>query len=162
MIRLVKYALEATFFHPEIDIMVDWLNDPENVRYSEQRHKHHRYETQFAYFSNGPDIFRKIYTDEQFIGTIAAYTDRNNSVAYVGILIGKAWWGKGYGYEAWSTFCDHLLDHGIRKIEAGAMANNFGMVKIFRKYDMTCEGVRYQHFLNGSELIDMVQYGKTK
>lgn len=141
--------------------MVDWLNDPEVVRYSEQRHHKHNTESQLEYITDGPKEFRTIHTSDAFIGTIAAHVDENNSVANVGILIGeKKEWGKGYGTEAWQAFCDYLLGHGTRKIEAGAMACNFGMIHIFRKTGMHLEGHRSGHFQLNGELVDMALWAR--
>lgn len=141
--------------------MVKWLNDPDIVQFSEQRHRKHDEESQAHYIDNGPDVFREIHAGQSFIGTITASIDKNNSVANVGILIGeKSEWGKGYGTEAWRAFCEQLLRHGIRKIEAGAMACNFGMMHIFRKTGMHEEAVIPYHFLLDGKLIDMVQWGK--
>lgn len=137
---------------PAIQKMVKWLNDPEVTKYSEQRHRKHDVHSQLEHVY-GPVRFREIHTADAFIGTIAAHVDENNSVANVGILIGeKKEWGKGYGTEAWQAFCDYLLANGIRKIEAGAMASNLGMISIFKKTGMHAEGVLEAHFLlNGKE-----------
>jgi|KBSMisStaDraftv2_1062788.scaffolds.fasta_scaffold945353_2 RimJ/RimL family protein N-acetyltransferase len=141
--------------------MVRWLNDPDVVQFSEQRHHRHDEESQAHYITDGCSIFREIHTEKRFIGTITADIDRANSVANVGILIGeKKEWGKGYGTEAWKTFCDHLLTHGIRKIEAGTMACNYGMLNIFRRTGMHHEGQRYNHFLLGNELFDLLQWAR--
>ena len=144
-----------------LDMIARWLNDPEIVRYSEQRHHKHDWESQLEYIDNGPDIYRLIHCGPKFIGTISAYIDKPNSVADVGILIGdKSVWGKGYGTEAWIAFCDHLFLHKIRKIEAGAMNINAGMIAIFQKYRMHFEGYRNGHFIVNGEPVHMVMWGK--
>jgi RimJ/RimL family protein N-acetyltransferase len=149
---------------PHLKLMVQWLNDPVVVQYSEQRHQVHTEETQQEYIDDGPDIFREIHTHQgKFIGTITANIDRPNSVADVGILIGeKEEWSKGYGFEAWSAFCNHLLTHGMRKIEAGTMSRNRAMLKVFGKYGMNYEGCRHEHFWleNDKHTTDMLLYGK--
>lgn len=156
-LRLVPSVMDPSPIHRN----VQWLNDPKVVRYSEQRHRQHTYESQFHYVGNGPSIFREIHADDAFIGTITATIDRNNDVADVGIMIGeKSVWGNGYGYEAWAGFCDYLFENGVRKIEAGAMSENRPMIGIFRKYKMEYEGRRSEHFLLGEELVDMVLWGK--
>lgn len=150
-----------TFNALNIKDMVRWLNDPDVVRYSEQRHKHHTEETQLDYLTNGPDVFREIYLEDRFIGTISAYIDHPNSVADVGILIGeKKEWGKGLGFEAWEAFCDSLFKVGIRKIEAGHMAGNHSMMQICRKYEMHDEGRRLKHFIHNGWPTDVVMWGK--
>lgn len=90
------------------DQHVAWLNDPEVVRYSEQRHKRHTLETQHSYvngvWSNPGSWIWLICkpTPLDAIGTITAHCDENNKVANMGILIGeKTAWGQGYGSEAW-------------------------------------------------------------
>jgi RimJ/RimL family protein N-acetyltransferase len=144
-----------------LETMVRWLNDSSITRYSEQRHQCHDVESQLHYVMDGPRIFREIHAEEKFIGTITAHIDEDNSVANVGILIGeKSEWGKGYGTEAWIALCDHLLNNGIRKVEAGAMSINLGMIHIFRKSKMFYEGRRHAHFLCGQETVDMVLWGK--
>ena len=155
--------VKSNVSNQHLNLMVAWLKDPDVVRWSEQRHQHHDIETQRQYISDGTDIFREIHTHQShFIGTITACIDRDNSVADVGILIGeKKEWGKGYGFEAWKGFCDHLLTNGMRKIEAGTMSRNKPMLRIFSKYGMTYEGVRNDHFvLSKEETADMFLYGK--
>lgn len=138
---------------------IGWLNDHENVRYSEQRHKRHTVATQLEYLQMG-EFIGEISFGNDLVGTISAKLDRPNSVADIGILIGKKFWGDGIGLEAWAAFCDHLLAHGTRKVEAGMMANNFGMIGVCRKYGMINEGRKYDHFLFGEELIDATYFGK--
>jgi ribosomal-protein-alanine N-acetyltransferase len=146
-----------------IQANVDWLNDPEIVRYSEQRHTKHTVEGQIQYIKSfdHPSRFLMMIFNDQIIGTMTAHVDTDNDVADVGIMIGdKSMWGKGLGFEAWEGLCDHLLANGIRKVEAGAMSENRGMVAIFRKYGMVYEGRRFGHFLLGKEVCDLVQWGK--
>ena len=149
-----------------INKQVEWLNDSDVVEYSEQRHKKHNFETQRSYlgrFLHRPDKLREVFLDDKLIGTITAYIDEANSVANVGILIGeKSIWGQGYGHEAWRGFCDYLLDNGVRKIEAGTMGINFGMINICRRYGMRQEGRLTDHFWIKDQLVDLVMFGKTR
>ena len=144
--------------------VVGWLNDPETMRYSENRHRKHSVDLQQIHIlmmTGSPHRYMEIRYGDALIGTISARVDEHNSVADVGILIGeKKVWGKGYGTEAWQAFCDYLLGSGVRKIEAGAMAINFGMINIFRKTGMHEEGKRSDHFLVGNELVDMVMWAR--
>lgn len=143
---------------------VRWLNDPEVVRYSEQRHKKHSFYSQVAYlghFNGGTNRFVEIHLGTKLIGTMTAYIDRENSVADVGILIGdKSQWGRGFGSEAWQAFCDTLLVTGIRKIEAGCMSANKSMMSIARKTGMVLEGRRTEHFFFEGELCDMCLWAR--
>lgn len=148
---------------PTFWAMVDWLNDPEVVQYSEQRHRTHTVDTQlnYVYSFKPPSEFRVIYWGEEPIGTITAQVDEINKVADIGIMIGdKQCWGEGFGTEAWVAMMNHLFETGIYKIEAGCMSPNAGMKRIFGKSGMTREGFRDSHFVFRSGRADMEQWAK--
>jgi len=143
--------------------VAEWLNDPEVVQYSEHRHLTHSSITQINYhremIANGSAYFA--ICDPDMIGTISARMDQPNKVAQVGILIGdKTKWGKDYGFQAWKAMGDWLFEGGIRKIEAGCMATNYGMISVFLKYGMLFEAYIPGHFLVGEEEVAEVRYGK--
>ena len=147
-LQLKDSAMEAQ----AIRKMVRWLTDAENIKYSEQRHLRHSLNSQYTYINTTGSVtaefkFKEIYLDSELVGTISAAIDLYNDVADVGILIGKEYWNRGIGAEAWETFCDHLLTHGVRKIEAGCMSINRGMIRIFEKTKMVYEGGRADHFM---------------
>lgn len=147
---------------------VDWLNDKEVVRFSEQRHKTHTLESCLAYWQslkNSPSLFWAIETKAKVhIGNITAHFDIANGSADIGILIGnKSCWGKGYGQEAFSTVCEFLLEHAsIRKVTAGTMAWNVGMRKVMAKSGMIEDGIRKRHFLLCEEEVDLIFSAKYK
>lgn len=150
---------------PTLSEIVKWLNDPEVVRFSEQRHKKHTLATQLAYVQTfkGEDIYWGIYHGDSIIGTISYHIDKPNSVANVGIMIGdKDYWGMGYGFEAWKRICDYLLWKGVRKVEAGCMAINASMIRICLRYGMTEEGRIKGHFLYQNKPTDLLLFGKTQ
>ena len=137
---------------------VEWLNDPVNVRYSEQRHLKHSLDSQAVYACMGG--FHEVYFGNDLVGTIKVHTDAENSVSNVGILIGRKYWGYGFATEAWTGFCDWLLANGTRKIEAGMMSINRGMIKVCQKYEMHEEGRLFEHFYVEGSVVDQVNYGK--
>ena len=163
-----------------LDRHVEWLNDPEVVKYSEQRHKQHTEASQHKYLNEFPGeshiwLIKIVehpdpppplrggpihYTD---IGTITAYIDEPNRLANMGIMIGeKETWGQGYGLEAWTAVMDRLFTKaGIRKIEAGMMVENFPMKSICSRSDMVYDGYRREHFLLDGRPVDLVYYGLT-
>jgi RimJ/RimL family protein N-acetyltransferase len=144
--------------------MVDWLSDPKNVQYSEQRHRKHNMATQQAYvrtfdhINNHFWLIRKGTTD---IGTITAHRDPINGIGEIGILIDHHYWGKGYGRQAWSAVMDYLLQN-MRKVETGTRADNAGMRKVMENCGMVFEGERISHFMDGDETFDLVMYGRLK
>jgi RimJ/RimL family protein N-acetyltransferase len=148
---------------------VDWLNDPETVKYSEQRHRKHTMDTQRQYlwtFPKNSHIWLIEYalsptTELKAIGTITAYIDEPNGVANMGIMLGEKR-GRGHGIAAWSTVMDYLFQNGIRKVEAGMMAVNGGMRAICRKSKMNYEGTQLDHFIFEGKPCDLLHYGKIK
>lgn len=143
---------------------VGWLNDPMVVRYSEQRHKKHTLESCRQYwqsFIDSPHIFWAMTAIEPplgHIGNMNAHIDTTNSVADVGILIGeRTVWGKGYGLEAWVAVCNYLLcDVGIRKVTAGTIAANKGMIRIMEKADMVADGRRIRQCMVDGIEVDII------
>jgi RimJ/RimL family protein N-acetyltransferase len=158
-LRIVPFAEE--YLTPRY---VDWLNDPDVMRYSEQRHRRHTMESCRDYwlsFAGTPHHFWAIVVSEGglgHIGNINAYIDEKNRLADVGILIGeKTVWGQGYGLEAWRAVCSHLLEaEGLRKVTAGTVSANKGMLRIMEKSGMVDDGCRRRHFLFESREVDVV------
>lgn len=148
------------------DRYVSWLNDPDVVRYSEQRHKRHDLTSCKAYmesFAGSPHYFIAIAAKDPslgHIGNINVYVDENNGTADIGILLGhKKIWGCGYGAEAWEAVCRYLLlDRKFRKVTAGTSANNEGMRGIMRRCSMLDDGKRQRQLVIDGQEIDVV-YG---
>jgi [ribosomal protein S5]-alanine N-acetyltransferase len=147
---------------------VAWLRDPDVVKYSEQRHRNHTLSSQLRWVQSfaGRSVLWGIYridSGEQ-IGNLTAMVDEPNNVADVGIMIGdKASWRKGFGSEAWSAACTWLLhpDGGkVRKLEAGCMRENEGMLAILQKTRFVYEGERANHFLLNHNPVGAVLYGR--
>lgn len=143
---------------------VSWLNDPEVVHFSEQRHRVHTLKSCREYWDSynaTPNLFWAIVTRvEPFlhIGNITATVDLHNQLADVGILIGeKKIWGQGYGLEAWIGVCEYLVSAGLRKITAGTLASNKAMLKVMQRSAMVEDGRRIRQVIlgDGSE-VDMI------
>lgn len=144
--------------------LVEWLNDPEVVRYSDNRHRRHTLSTSREYlrsFSDSPNCYWAILLrvgEPGMIGSITSYIDRDNRVADIGILVGdKRCWCGGYGVEAFSGVVDWLFrSRGMRKVTAGTMAANAGMLGIMRKIGMREEARKQRHYLLDQAEVDMV------
>ncbi len=143
---------------------VGWLNDPEVVRYSENRHRRHTIKSCRDYFQSVVTAGHPFWAIHEraapmgHIGNITAYLDRPNGVADVAIMIGEpAARGCGYGAEAWCAVIDKLLGPmGIRRVQAGTMAVNAAMRSLFHKSKMIEEGVQRGRFLLDGDPVDMV------
>lgn len=143
---------------------VSWLNDPEVVRYSEQRHYQHTLQTCRHYYEStkqSPHFFLAIEqsTSSEHIGNIGVAIDPYNHLADVSILLGeKKVWGKGYASLAWRLVLDELLRHHfLRKITAGTMAVNEPMLRLMQRTGMQIEARREGHFLWEGQEVALVQ-----
>jgi [ribosomal protein S5]-alanine N-acetyltransferase len=149
---------------------VNWLNDPEVVRFSDQRRYKHSLESCREYwksFTDSPNYFWAVVEmgdEPRHIGNMNTYVDKNNLIADIGILIGeKSVWGKGYGLEAWMAVCNYLLtDAKIRKITAGALSTNTRMLSIMRHAGMFEECRRIRHAFFEGDYVDIVHYALFK
>lgn len=143
---------------------VGWLNNPELMRYSEQRHKSHTIESCEVYwrsFKNSPNILwaiEEIKDGFGHIGNINAYINNHNKIADVGILIGEiVAQGNGYGYEAFKGVSQYLFGNTkIRKVTAGTVSTNLSMIKIMNKMKMKEDGIRKRHYLIQEEAVDVI------
>ncbi len=143
---------------------VGWLNDPDVVRYSEQRHRRHSLDSCRRYFESlagSSDHFWAIEAKDPalgHIGNITVTVDEPNRVGDVAILLGeKSAWGGGLGGEAWGEVCRFLLAEGaMRKVSAGTMATNHAMLGIMRRTGMIEEGRRPRHFLLDGAEVDLI------
>jgi RimJ/RimL family protein N-acetyltransferase len=86
--------------------------------------------------------------------------DIHNLVADIGILIGeRRVWNQGFGLEAWTAVCDYLFRiGGMRKITAGTLEANAGMLSIMRRAGMVEDGVRVRQYLFEGREVDLI-YG---
>lgn len=158
--RLCLSAFSAGHLTPRY---VAWLNDPEVVRFSEQRHRVHTMESCRAYWSGMRQAGGLLWAIEtrsgEHIGNISAQPDVPNKSVELAILIGdKPSWHQGYGTEAWGAVCEYLLGVvGARCAVAGTMAVNDGMRAIFARTGMVDEGLRKRYFIWEEQEVDMVQ-----
>ncbi len=146
---------------------VSWLNDPEVVRFSEQRFKTHTLESCRDYmqsFANTTNHFWALVARDVklgHIGNMNAYVDEVHKVADVGILIGeKQAWKQGLGLEAWSAVCKWLLDKGgMRKVTAGTLSINDDMLCLMRRGGMVEDAqCRKQCLFEGKEVDIIYNY----
>ncbi|MBU1042432.1 MAG: GNAT family N-acetyltransferase [Proteobacteria bacterium] len=160
-VRLAPF--EQRHLSPEY---VSWLNDQDLMSCSEQRHRQHTLESCRTYwegFSGTPHCFWAIEALDLgglHIGNLNAYIDRANGIADMGLLIGHSRARrKGYGQLAWNTALSHLLNQTeIRKVTAGAMAVNEGMLRIAEHSGMHQDGCRSRHFMREGKEVDLVYW----
>jgi RimJ/RimL family protein N-acetyltransferase len=146
---------------------LNWLTDPEVVRFSNQRFYTHSRENALAYlnsFTGSNNLFLAILLadTQQLVGTITAYCSQHHQTADMGLLIGdRSCWGKGIGLDAWSTLLDYLLNVCcLRKVTAGTLRCNVGMVRIMERSGMQLEAVRARQELVNEVAHDALYYAK--
>jgi len=163
-----KKVLLRLFTEADIDsIYIGWLNDPDVVRFSNQRFLKHDRESCFRYFSSFKEtenLFINIRTlsDDRSVGTMTAYISTHHCTVDVGIMIGdKSIWGLGYGQDAWDTLTSWLLERDdIRKLTAGTLACNTSMIRIMEKSGMHHEATKEAQEIVNNEVVDILYYAK--
>ena len=149
---------------------VDWLNDPEVVKFSQQRHLSHDIYSQRDYVEEASELGHIWLVATNLgaiiapVGTVSVRIDHNNQVGDMGILIGnKLMWRNGYATEAWKEVMRWCFDElKLRKIECGCMSPNLGMRQLAVKTGMRIEGGKVSHFLLDGKPVDAVYYGKMR
>lgn len=143
---------------------IAWLNDPEVVRYSDQRHQRHTLATCQGYvesFAGTPNHLWAIEAQDEalgFVGTMTAYVDAPHGVADLGILLGeRKAWGRGLGSEAWQAAIGYLFrEVGIRKVTAGTVEANRPMLAMMRRAGMVEDGRRLRQCVVEGREVDVV------
>lgn len=131
------------------DDYIDWLQDPQVLKYLEVRHTPQTRENITEFVNNMHNasnnlmlgIFLKDYN--KHIGNIKlGPIDWRYKRADIGIIIGdKNQWGKGYAPEAIEAVCSLAFNElGLSRVQAGAYASNVGSQKAFEKVGFHIEG----------------------
>ncbi len=149
------------------DEYVAWLNDPEVVKYSNQRFVSHTLESCRRYyqgFAGSANLFVSVRSkaDGTAIGTMTAYVSPHHQTVDIGIMIGcRSVWGTGMGQDAWNTLLNWFIgERRVRKVTAGTMRCNAPMVKLMERSAMTLEAIRPQQELLDGVPQDMLYFGK--
>jgi RimJ/RimL family protein N-acetyltransferase len=145
-------------------LYVSWLNNPDIMRYSEQRHKTHTLESCRMYldsYQNTPNMLWAIEdkaNNNVHIGNINTYINIDNQLADIGILIGEIEvQGKGYGFESFKAVSGYLFNNSeVRKVTAGTVSLNKPMIRIMQKMKMRDDGVRKQHYLLEGKEVNVI------
>ncbi len=138
-----------------------WLNDPVLMRFSEQRHKSHTFETALEHLDFcrlNHSWFWAIYFGSDMIGTLTAH-GHSYGIVDMGILIGSEFGDCGYGLEAWTAALEYLRKQPhVRKVTAGTLAANLPMLKLLQRAGMQPDGRRTQHYVIDGQPVDVCYY----
>ena len=120
-----------------------------------------------AMMASSTDLFLAMHqvVDNRFIGTVkVGYINFYAGTADIGIMIGcRDLWGKGLATDALASLCGYLLRTvGLRRLTAGVMAINPGMVRVFEKLGFVQEGVFRQQDRTNDGYCDHIHLGCLK
>src|SRR5882762_7286477 len=148
---------------------VDWLNDKELTKWSEQRYRTHTIFTQQHFLDeasvmgdplvwdirkkpDGKDVGIGAVVEWQSIGSLHAYCDERHRRVDLGIMLGPLYHNNGYAAEAWDAACKYLAaKHGMRKFEAGFADGNVPILKMLMRLGWAPECRRENHFIIDGE-----------
>jgi ribosomal-protein-alanine N-acetyltransferase len=145
-----------------------WMNDAEVTRYLETRYLPQSRDNILAYVKamqgKADEIFLAIClrSDNRHIGNIKLgplkWIHRYGDIS---LLIGeKDCWGKGYASEAIRLLCEYAFGTlNLRKVCAGAYADNIGSIRAFENVGFVREGALRGQFVVGGQAIDHVLLG---
>ena len=146
---------------------IAWLNDSDVVRFSNQRFLKHDRESCSRYlatFEETKNLFITVrrLSNDSALGTMTAYVSNHHGTVDVGIMIGdKSVWGHGCGQDAWNILISWLLERNdIRKVTAGTLACNTGMIKLMERSGMHYEATRKAQEKVNEEIVDILYYAK--
>ena len=146
---------------------VGWLNDPDVVKYSNQRFYQHTpasCEKYFASFVGTDNLFLKIERkiDGLFLGTMTAYISKPHQTVDIGVMVGRrSVWGAGIGLDAWNTLIEWFFrQESIRKVTAGTLQSNAAMIKLMMRSGFILEAVRPKQELLDGIPQDVLYYGR--
>jgi len=123
------------------DNYISWLNDPEVIKFSQQRLKRHTKYSSELYineFKHKGNFFFAIEADECHVRHAAVTMLDYGSRADLGILIGdRSYWGLGVVGSAWGQAIEFLkLEKKVKKITAGTLEVNYSMRRLAEKAGM--------------------------
>jgi len=146
---------------------LEWVNDEETTTYMDLRHKALSLDNLKTYIAShllSNNYLCGIFTHSpyQHVGNVLLDSiNSHNLCAKVGILIGKPYWGNGFGVEAIQLICDYgFTALGLHKIRAGIAKPNSGSVKLFERAGFIREGILMEEFKMGDHFEDILCYGK--
>lgn len=151
------------------DDYVEWMNDIEVTRYTEQRFHKTTLDDITSYLekmAQSPSaLFYGIYENSKLIGTIKLDgINAQHLTANLSYLIGsKKHWGQGIATVAIAEMSKvgfNIL--GLEKISAGVYVKNNASIRVLEKNGFYLDGVRKAQFIYENERIDALWYAKEK
>ena len=159
-LELARLNVESKF----INEIVNWLNDKNHMKFSNQRFNFHTVDTQLEYISNSQKSGNQYLAgiiNEQLIGTSSVIFHNPHKVAEIGILISNKETYKGIGSTLFNAVEDYVIKNfAIAKIRGGCVNENIGMKKIFEKNDYILEATLKKEEIIDNRRTDLLVFSK--
>lgn len=161
--------LQIKVLHPKdvTDRYVQWLNNYEIVKYTEQKFFEHKKEDVIDFvkskLNSNIDLLFGIYFKNNHIGNIKlGPIILNSNISDISFLIGeKEYWGFGLATKVVGAVVDFAFQEiKLAKVTAGCYANNLASIRVLEKNNFFKEGRRLSHLLYEGERIDSILFGR--
>ena len=146
---------------------VDWMNDPEVARYTEQKHQRHSMAGVVRFveekLKSEADYLFGIFHDGTHIGNIKlGPINEHHQHADISYIIGrKEYWSKGVASAVVKAVADFgLKELGLGKICAGCFVDNAASLKVLERAGFVVEGRLAGQLLLDGKRTDQILLGR--
>ena len=161
-----QICLRVLRLHDVSECYVEWLNDYEVTKFTEQRYFRHTVESTQTFVrqkdNSEGDLLFGIFFGGRHIGNIKLGPIRfEHMSAKVSYFIGeKKFWGKGIASKCVETVVHFAVKElGLKKINAVYYENNIGSTKVLEKCGFVVEGNKISDVIFENKRIGSVLVG---
>lgn len=148
---------------------LDWMNDKEIVKFTEQKHMKHTFKDIEKYviekYNSNFDLLFGIFYQSNHIGNIKlGPINFCHKVSDISFFIGEK---KYMGHGIMTKVIDYLVNFSfnqlnLEKITAGCYSNNLSSRKVLLKCGFEIEGIRKKQIIYDKKRIDALMFGILK
>jgi [ribosomal protein S5]-alanine N-acetyltransferase len=164
-----KLFLKAMTSELVEDRYINWMNDYEVTKYTEQKYRNNNRKDVEDFvkskYQSEADLLFGIFYNKSHIGNIKlGPIDFNHMVSDISYFIGdKSMWGKGISTKVIGIVVEIAFNVvGLEKVTAGVYENNTGSIVVLEKNGFVLEGVKRSQVLFEGKRIDGAIYGRIK
>ncbi len=148
---------------------VNWLNDYEVTKYTEQKYKKHTFKNveQFVLqkFKSKNDFLFEIFFNKKHIGNIKlgpiSWEHKSADISY--FIGNKNYWGKNIGTMVVKRVVKFALNHlSLEKINTGYYSLNVSSAKLLKKSGFKIEGKKIKNVIFENKRVDFIIVGYLK
>ncbi len=145
---------------------VEWMQDKEVVKYSENQYKIFSINSQKIYVKNCLSekdiVLYGIFINSKHVGNISLKgLNSKHKRAELTYMIGvKQLWGKGLGNQIVAKIVSKAKEeYKLKKLYAGVASENIASKKVLENNNFKLEGIRKKHLLLNNKFMDQLDYG---